>query len=89
MFGYSLVKTAEIENLKVRLTDAQSSIERQAEHIKELESKIEEYETTIATLTAQTAKVKNETAEEKTEKSDKPVKKIRRRSSKKNVKKEE
>jgi uncharacterized coiled-coil protein SlyX len=89
MFGYSLVKTVEVENLKVRSTDAQSSIERQAERIKELESKVAEYETTIATLTAQTVKVKNETAEEKTEKSDKPVKKIRRRSSKKNAKKEE
>ena len=86
MFGYKLIKTEKIENLKAQLGDAQKTIDSQAKRLVEMENKIKEQEATIANLTTQTATVKNENVEEKIEK---PVKKVRRKSSKKTTKKEE
>ena len=86
MFGYKLIKTEKIENLKTQLGDAQKTIDTQAKRLVELENKVKEQEATIANLTTQTATVKSEIVEEKT---DKPVKKVRRKSSKKTTKKEE
>jgi uncharacterized coiled-coil protein SlyX len=86
MFGYKLIKTEKIENLKTQLGDAQKTIDTQAKRLVELENKVKEQDATIANLTAKTATVKSEHVEEKT---DKPVKKVRRKSSKKTTKKEE
>jgi hypothetical protein len=82
MFGYKLIKTEEYEKLKSDLADANGIIESQTAHIAELNNKIEGLEKVIATLNEATA-VKNDRVEEK------PVKKVRRKSSKKTTKKEE
>ena len=86
MFGYKLIKTTEFENLKSQLTDAQINANTQAKRIAELENEVKEHKATIANLTKPTATVKTENVEEKNEK---PVKKVRRKSSKKTTKKEE
>jgi hypothetical protein len=82
MFGYKLIKTEEYEKLKSNLADANGIIESQTAHIADLNNKIEGLEKVIATLN-ETATVKNDHVEEK------PVKKVRRKSSKKTTKKEE
>ena len=82
MFGYKLIKTVEIDALRNNLADAKEIMRSQALQIYELNNKIKELEDKIANLTAP-AKVKSETVEEK------PVKKVRRKSSKKTTKKEE
>lgn len=82
MFGYKLIKTAEYEELKSNLANANRVIEVQTAHIADLNNKIEGLEKVIATLNEATA-VKIDRVEEK------PVKKVRRKSSKKTTKKEE
>ena len=82
MFGYKLIKTEEYEKLKSNLADANVVIADQTKHIAELINKIKEQDAIIANLTELT-KVKEEVVEEK------PVKKVRRKSSKKTTKKEE
>ena len=82
MFGYKLIKTAEYEELKSNLANANRVIEVQTAHITDLNNKIEGLEKVIATLNEATA-VKIDRVEEK------PVKKVRRKSSKKTTKKEE
>ena len=82
MFGYKIIKEAEIENLKDNLAHANVVIADQTKHIAELIDKIKEQDSIIANLTELT-KVKEEVVEEK------PVKKVRRKSSKKTTKKEE
>lgn len=82
MFGYRLIKTVEIENLRTKLADSKEKIGLQARQIVELNEKIRELENTIANFN-EAAKVNNETKEEK------PIKKVRRKSSKKITKKEE
>ena len=82
MFGYKLIKTSEYEELKSNLANANRVIEVQTAHIADLNNKIEGLEKVIATLN-ETTTVKNDHVEEK------PVKKVRRKSSKKTTKKEE
>ena len=82
MFGYRIIKEVEIENLKDNLAHANVVIADQTKHIAELLDKIKERDAIIANLT-ELAKVKEETVEEK------PVKKVRRKSTKKTTKKEE
>ena len=84
MFGYKLIKSKEIENLKEELANAKADVKRYETRITELEKTIDEKDATILRLSD--ANVKDEPVEEKPEK---PVKKVRRRSSKKNIKKEE
>ena len=87
MFGYRLIKEEEIEVLKNKLEDAIKLINEQKDKIIELDNKNKEYEKTIANLTKPTnvknEKVKNENKDEK------PVKKVRRKYTKKNNKKED
>lgn len=87
MFGYRLIKNEEIEVLKNKLEDAIKLINEQKDKIIELDNKNKEYKKTIANLTKPTnvknENVKNENVEEK------PVKKVRRKYTKKNTKKEE
>lgn len=82
MFGYRLIKNVEIDHLKDDLAHANVVIADQTKHIAELINKIKEQDAIIANLTELT-KVKEEVVEEK------PVKKVRRKSSKKTTKKEE
>ena len=73
MFGYRLIKTVEIENLRTKLADSKEKIGLQAREIVELNDKIRELENTIAKFN-EAAKVNNEIKEEK------PIKKVRRKS---------
>ena len=82
MFGYRIIKEVEIDHLKDDLAHANVVIADRTKHIAELINKIKEQDAIIANLTELT-KVKEETVEEK------PVKKVRRKSSKKTTKKEE
>jgi 23S rRNA C2498 (ribose-2'-O)-methylase RlmM len=82
MFGYRLIKNVAIDHLKDDLAHANVVIADQTKHIAELLDKIKERDVIIANLTELT-KVKEEIVEEK------PVKKVRRKSSKKTTKKEE
>lgn len=82
MFGYRLIKNVEIDHLKDDLAHANVVIADQTKHIAELLNKIKEQDSIIANLTELT-KVKEEVVEEK------PIKKVRRKSSKKTTKKEE
>lgn len=82
MFGYRLIKNVEIEHLKDNLAHANVVIADQTKHIAELLDKLKERDAIIANLTELT-KVKEEAVEEK------PVKKVRRKSTKKTTKKEE
>ena len=81
MFGYRFIKNEEIENLKSELADFKEKSEKQAKYITKLLDKIKEQEKNIAKLTLAT-KDDNDTVEEK------PVKKVRRKNSKRTVKKE-
>ena len=82
MFGYRIIKEVEIDHLKDDLAHANVVIADRTKHIAELLDKIKERDAIIANLTELT-KVKEETVEEK------PIKKVRRKSSKKTTKKEE
>ena len=82
MFGYKIIKEAEIENLKDNLAHANVVIADQTKHIADLLNKIAELEKVVADLN-ESKTVKAESTEEK------PVKKVRRKSSKKTTKKEE
>jgi hypothetical protein len=82
MFGFRLIKTVEIETLRNNLAKSKEIMSSQASQIVELNDKIKALESDIANLTA-LANVKNEVVEEK------PVKKVRRKTTKKNTKKEE
>ena len=82
MFGYRLIKNVEIDHLKDDLAHANVVIADKTKHIAELLNKIKEQDAIIANLTELT-KVKEEVVEEK------PVKKVRRKSTKKTTKKEE
>lgn len=83
MFGYKLIKSKEIENLKAELANAKADVKRYETRIAELVKTIDEKDATIARLSD--AQFKSEQVEEKPET---PVKKVRRRA-KKNIKKEE
>lgn len=86
MFGYKLIKEDEIENLMRQLASANEDVMAQAKKIADLNNKIKEYEKTISNLT----KHENVKCEKKTEsKEEKPVKKVRRKYTKKNNKKED
>ena len=88
MFGYKLIKEVEFENLKAELANAKADIKRYETRITELENTIDKKDATILILSD--VNVKDEPVVEKPVKTDeKPVKKVRRRSSKKNIKKEE
>jgi hypothetical protein len=87
MFGYRLIKETEIKDLRSKLADAKEIIAKQSKQIvddsvkiAELNNKIKEQEEYIANLTAN---AKSDVVDEK------PVKKVRRKSSKKTTKKEE
>lgn len=82
MFGYRIIKEVEIENLKSQLADANRVIDTQTKNIVDLLNKIKELEMVIDNLN-ESKTVKAESTEEK------PIKKVRRKSSKKTTKKEE
>ena len=82
MFGYKIIKEVEIEHLKDNLAHANVVIADQTKHIAELLNKIGELEKAVADLN-ESKTVKAESTEEK------PVKKVRRKSTKKTIKKEE
>lgn len=82
MFGYRIIKEVEIENLKSQLADANRVIDTQTKNIVDLLNKITELEMIIDNLN-ESKTVKAESTEEK------PIKKVRRKSSKKTTKKEE
>ena len=89
MFGFKIIKSKEIERLKsdlealeLELEDANETIEAQAKDILKLLDTIKEQEGIILSLSGST-KVKSEITE------DKPVKKVRRKNSKKTTKKED
>jgi uncharacterized coiled-coil protein SlyX len=82
MFGYRIIKEVEIENLKDNLAHANVVIADQTKHIAELLNKIGELEKAVADLN-ESKTVKVESTEEK------PVKKVRRKSTRKTTKKEE
>ena len=84
MFGYRLIKNVEVENLKSNLEEANFIIDENEKKIAELIEKINDQEKIIVKL-IETANVSNQNEE----KSDKPVKKVRRKNTKKNTKKEE
>ena len=82
MFGYRLIKDKEIEDLKSELVAAKETIATQSNQIDELVYKVDELESIISKF--------NKTTNAKSEnKEDKPVKKVRRKNTKKNTKKEE
>ena len=82
MFGYRIIKEVEIDHLKDNLAHANVVIADQTKHIAELLNKIAELEKVVADLN-ESKTVKAESTEEK------PVKKVRRKSTKKTTKKEE
>ena len=82
MFGYKIIKEIEIENLTKQFTDAQAIIVSQTLHIADPVNKIKEFEKITSALN-ETKPVKTDNVEEN------PVKKVRRKSSKKINKKEE
>ena len=82
MFGYRLIKNVEIDHLKDDLAHANVVIANQTKHIADLLNKIAELEKVVADLN-ESKTVKVEITEEK------PVKKVRRKSTKKTTKKEE
>ena len=82
MFGYRLIKNVEIDHLKDDLAHANVVIADQTKHIADLLNKIAELEKVVADLN-ESKTVKVESTEEK------PVKKVRRKSTKKTTKKEE
>lgn len=101
MFGYKLFKKVEIENLKEEMVFCRKTIDSQDKEIAELNNKIKEYENIIESLRLNVKELEGaidnfhqtyltpEPMILKSEKIDeKPVKKVRRKSSKKNTKKE-
>ena len=82
MFGYKLIKNVEIENLKLELENAKETVNTQSVQIDELICKVKELEYFISKFT-KTTNVNSDNKE------DKPVKKVRRKNTKKNTKKEE
>ena len=82
MFGYRIIKEVEIDHLKDDLAHANVVIADQTKHIAELLDEIKKRDAIIATLN-ETTTVKNDHVEEK------PVKKVRRKSTKKTTKTEE
>ena len=82
MFGYRLIKNVEIDHLKDDLAHANVVIADQTKHIADLLNKIAELEKVVADLN-ESKTVKAESTEEK------PVKKVRRKSSKKTTKNED
>ena len=84
MFGYRFIKNVEIENLESNLKEANFVISENEKKSAELIEKINDQEKIIVKL-IETANVSNQTEE----KSDKPVKKVRRKNTNKNTKKEE
>lgn len=81
MFGYRLIKNEEIENLKSELVDAKEKVAEQSRHIAKLLTTIKEQDSIIANLTLVT-KDDSDITEEK------PIKKVRRKNSKRTVKKD-
>ena len=86
MFGYRLIKNVEIDHLKDNLAHANVVIADQTKHIADLLNKIAELEKIVADLSCQLNESKTVKAESTEEK---PVKKVRRKSTKKTTKKEE
>ena len=89
MFGFKIIKSKEIERLKsdlealeLELEDANETIEAQAKNILELLDTIKNQDSIIANLTKNT-KTDSDVQEEK------PVKKVRRKTTKKINKKED
>jgi hypothetical protein len=78
MFGFKLIKKKEFENLKEELRKAKTISDAQATYIAQLEYMMREMEVKQSELN-----VKFEPSEEK------PVKKVRRKSTNKTIKKEE
>lgn len=78
MFGFKLIKKKEFENLKEELRKAKTISDAQATYIAQLEYMMREMEVKQSELN-----VKVEPSEEK------PVKKVRRKSTNKTIKKEE
>ena len=83
MFGYRLIKDVVIEDLKSQLDDANETITSQMKEIAKLIEQVKERDCIIANLSKESATVKNEIVEEK------PIKKVRRKNTKKTTKKEE
>ena len=90
MFGYKIIKSKEIERLKsdlealeIELEDANETIEAQAKNILELLDTIKNQDSIIANLTKNTTTTDSDVQEEK------PVKKVRRKTTKKINKKED
>ena len=79
MFGYKLIKEDEIINLKLELEETRRKVASNKYLIDELTLKNKEYESIINDLT-KPVNVKNEINENK------PVKKVRRKQSKKTIK---
>lgn len=84
MFGYRIIKNVEIDNLKSELANAKETVLSQSNQIDELLYRVKELENTISNFNEMTnINVKNESVDEK------PVKKVRRKSTRKKTKKEE
>lgn len=83
MFGYKLIKTSKFEAIKIQLDEANNIVDAQATFIAELLDKIKELEAIITNLTDM-ANAKNENVAE-----EKPIKKVRRKTTKKDNKNEE
>ena len=89
MLGYKLVKKTEIENLKceiknlkLELAESKKTIDEQTKQITELNEKNKKQERATISV-VEPVKVKKETVEEK------PVKKVRRKNTKKIIVKED
>jgi hypothetical protein len=82
MFGYKIIKSDEMENLKLMLDNILKIVESQASMIDELSLTVREHNKIISNLT-DVEKINNDNKEEKT------IKKVRRNYTKKSVKKEE
>lgn len=81
MFGYRLIKNEEIENLKSELADVKEKSAEQANYISKLLATIKEQDSIIANLTSVTKDDSDITE-------DKPIKKVRRKNSKRTIKKD-
>lgn len=82
MFGYKLIKRSKFEDIKNQLDVANNIVDAQATFIAELLGKIKELETAISNLTDM-ANAKNENVAE-----EKQIKKVRRKTIKKDNKNE-
>ena len=81
MFGYRLIKNEEIENLKSELADVKEKSAEQANYISKLLATIKEQDLIISNLTSHTKEDSDITE-------DKPIKKVRRKNSKRTIKKD-